>query len=240
MVVFNKFGSKILRTFENMELFKYCDKNGVNILKYKALKLSTIGDFNDPFEFKIAKSNNALLDNGLNAVYEYQKNLYRVLCFTSNENNIIMWSHYSNNHTGILIKFQTDNIFVDDRVLSECIECVDYKEEMIKLPENFLELNYENQGKIVKKNTFRKFIDWDYEKEYRAMILFDIAENNRYIEINTNAIIEVILGYKCDLQTELDCINILKTREYKHVKLKKAILDEEFYKMKYYELQLEP
>jgi hypothetical protein len=119
-----------------MDLYKYCDKNGVNILRHKVLKISPIDEVNDPFEFKLAKSDDEYINKAVDAAYKYQKESYRMVCFTAQDNNLILWSHYARNHTGILIKFNTKLIIVDDVKVSERLEKVIYSNDMIKIPEN--------------------------------------------------------------------------------------------------------
>lgn len=220
-----------------MELYKYCDKYGVNILRHKVLKMSRVVEFNDPYEFRIAKSENEEINRAVEDLYDYQKELYRVICFTKKYNNLILWSHYSNNHSGILIKFDTDKIEVNGRdKLSRYLFGIDYKDEMIEIPDNFLELSEEEQLEIINKNTFRKYKDWAYEDECRAIVNFDHEENKRYIELNPDSILEVILGLHCDLDTELSVKDILKRDEYSHVKFQRAALHNNKYMMKYVEI----
>ena len=77
-----------------MELYKYCDKSGLNILRHKVLKISHIDEFNDPYEFRIAKNDNDAINKAVEDVYNFQKHSYRVVCFSSEHNNLILWSHY--------------------------------------------------------------------------------------------------------------------------------------------------
>jgi hypothetical protein len=221
------------------ELYKYCDKSGLNILKHKVLKISCIDEFNDPYEFKLAKSSNEDINNAVEKLYDFQKKSYRVLCFSYEYNNLILWSHYSKNHTGILIKFDTDMIDANETdKLTNYLHSVDYKNDMIEIPPNFMELTPEKQIDIIDRNTFIKCSSWKYEGEYRALVKFDHMENKRYINLNADSILEVILGLNCDLETELSIMDILKKDEYKHVKLKRAILHDSKYEMKYVDIKL--
>jgi hypothetical protein len=220
-----------------MKLYKYCDKHGLDILKYKALKLSRIDDYNDPFEFKIGKSSDPRNNEIFEDLYKFQKESYRILCFTARENSVVMWGHYSKNHSGILIKFDTDKIILNNQKLCGVIEPVDYQTEMIKIPDNFFSLEVEKQSDIIRKNTFKKYIDWKYEEEHRVIIGYDKSESKRYIGINSEAVLEVIIGFRSDLATELSVKEILKRHEYQHVKLKRAIPHDSEYGMKYVDVK---
>lgn len=219
-----------------MELYKYCDKNGVNILQFKALKLSRIDEFNDPFEFRIAKCVSPIISGPVNALYAYQKESYRVICFTNKYNNLIMWSHYSRNHTGLLIKFETDLIEVNGKNITGALKEVDYKEEMIQIPSDFFQRSINEREEIIKYNTYRKYIDWQYEGEYRAIIKFDESECKRYISIPARAILEVIIGMNCSLETELQVLRLAQQEEFKHLKLERATIHDFKYQMQYSEI----
>ncbi len=165
--------------------------------------------------------------------------MYRVICFSAAYNNLIMWSHYSKNHTGILIGFDTDLIIAnEEQKLSEFVDNVEYLDTMIEIPANFMVLSAEEREKIVTKNTYRKYTDWKYEDEYRALVEFDHTENKRYVDIAPKAIFEVVLGWHCDLDTELTLKDILRRDEYYHVKLKRAFLDDRRYQMRYEDVPL--
>lgn len=216
-----------------MKLCKYCDRNGINILRHKALKLSSIDEFNDPFEFRLAKCGDENVNRAFKVLYDFQKNAYRVVCLSANFNNLIMWSHYSKNHTGLLITFDTSQILVDGQKLSDHVQEVDYVEDMILVPDNFPAIGKAEQVSIIYKSTHKKYKDWKYEQEYRAIVNFDHAEKKRYIDIPPESIVEVVLGLHCDLETELNIKSILQGSEYRHVKLKRAFLDDRKYRMRY-------
>ena len=220
-----------------MKLYKYCDKTGVNILRHKVLRISRIDEFNDPYEFKMAQSDNNDINNAIDNIYRYQKEAYRVLCFTSECNNPILWGHYSKNHTGILVKFDTALILVNGNApLSTFLEPVEYKDDMITIPGDFMKLDRKTQMGIIQKNTFRKYTDWQYEKEDRGIVSFDHKENKRYLELAPESILEVVIGLNCDLETELTVKSILGEVEYRRVELKRSFLHETKYEMKYVDM----
>ena len=137
----------------------------------------------------------------------------------------------------MLIKFETDAIVVNGNdKLTNYLHPVEYKDEMIEIPANFLELCHERQLKIIDKNTFIKYSDWEYEGEYRAIVRFDHTENKRYIDLSNGSILEVILGLNCDLETELLVKSILTREDYQRVVLKRATLHNRKYIMRYVDI----
>jgi hypothetical protein len=162
-----------------------------------------------------------------------------VLCFSSEYNNIILWSHYARNHTGMLIKFDTTSIPVNaSESLSKYLLPVEYKDDMIEIPGDFMDLDKEKKLEIIKKNTHRKYTDWQYEGEYRGVVSFDHTENKRYIDLPPVAILEVVVGLHCALETELNVKSILQRDEYRHVKLKRSFLHSKKYMMEYREMNI--
>lgn len=79
-----------------------------------------------------------------------------IVCLTKNNKNVLMWSHYADQHKGAVIGF-------DGNKLSNKIFKVNYGLSRVKIkygqlnnPENVLPL------------FLRKSIDWEYEDEYRC------------------------------------------------------------------------
>jgi hypothetical protein len=216
-----------------MELWKYCDKNGVNILQFRALKLSRIDEFNDPFEFRIATCASPEASKAAQATYEHLKESLRVICFTNNENSLIMWGHYSRNHTGLLIKFDTNLIEVNGQTISSVLKKVRYRKKM-KLPTNrFRILPPSKKREYMKPITYWKYAGWEYEDEYRAIIN---DNSKRYIDLPARAILEVVIGMNCSLETELEIKKLARRQEFNHLKLKRARIHKFIYQMEYIDI----
>ncbi len=95
------------------------------------LKISRFGEFNDPFEMVMGNYLSSLskeeadeimsLSYSLSDAASYYNYYYDVragarasigvICFSSNYDNILMWSHYANNHKGICIEFDLNDSF---------------------------------------------------------------------------------------------------------------------------------
>lgn len=223
-----------------MKLCKYCDENGVDIIKNKRLKIASIDDFNDPFEFRFAyEGTNKELEEAFKNVHEYQKHNYRVISFSKDSNNLILWAHYANKHKGILIKFDLNEMKQDGTSFNETTIKVNYTHERIKFSADFdLKVNENKALDLFKKINYTKFKKWKYEDEYRTIIKFDFKENIPYIPILPKSIKEIVLGLNCSWKTELIVKSLLKDMDYKHVLLKKAEIDDYKFKMKYIPIEL--
>ncbi|MBU0903419.1 MAG: DUF2971 domain-containing protein [Gammaproteobacteria bacterium] len=114
-------------------LYKYCSTSTETQLSRTLDTLSgrvyfpTPSKFNDPFELsaKVNISTSPLLDQLSTREKEEVQRIFRlrtpeavseewrgkigILCLTEDPLNILMWSHYAHNHTGICIGFDTES-----------------------------------------------------------------------------------------------------------------------------------
>ncbi len=191
-------------------------------------------------EFKIATCESQEPSKPAQAVYEALKKSLRVICFTKNDNNLIMWGHYSGNHTGLLIKFDTDLIKVNGETISSLLKKVYYTKKM-KLPRNtFRKLPPSKQRETMKPITYRKYADWKYEDEYRAIIDYKTSKCKGYIDLSPRAVLEVVLGMNCSPETESQVKTLVNREEFNHVGLKKARIHKFKYQMEYVDVCARP
>jgi hypothetical protein len=131
-----------------------------------------------------------------------------ISCFSEEPDNILLWSHYAKNHSGICIGFKTyydagscclhfspDDLgkFHPD-ITSGIIPLskVEYSDDMPK-PYNRLKDDVKRLIEFVKT----KSIIWIYEKEYRIILFKRIMKNNP-IHFDQNEISEIIFGINAD------------------------------------------
>lgn len=122
-----------------------------------------------------------------------------VLCFAADSKNLLMWSHYANNHTGICFQFEIArdiNIYI--RSLS-----VNYTTKLPKI--NFFTFVKEDLMNILTS----KHEGWKYENELR-IIAPDGA--NKYLKFNADSLTGIILGCKISDETVASLMEILRER----------------------------
>lgn len=166
---------------------------------------------------EIYGNNNSFIDQQ-NRVFSELKAKLGVLCFSANPTNILMWSHYANNHKGIVYEFELD--LFSNRMTSS-FEGVNYK---VEYPEdnNYELLSYtligeERKKQFVKELTI-KAKDWAYEEEYR-MIDIEKSGNKNF---NKSSLASIIFGVKTN-KCEIEAIKELCAQNgLNHVKFKKA------------------
>lgn len=146
---------------------------------------------------------------------QLRENNYGVYSLTKDPYNIVMWSHYSNDHKGFCVGFDTEmlikffeNYFISYQKLIELYE-VTYIKKFPKLVRSNL-----SNDEVVFESVFNKSKFWDYEKEWRLIALSEDNPNFPVI-LDRNLIKEIILGCNIyDLHKE-EIINIIKEKHYK-------------------------
>ena len=183
--------------------------NTRNILEKGELWFSKPSAFNDPFDCHLSfedgyqeeDARNFLWQNGFSkseikeALTRYKKNpqlieqfkdpsttdLFRILCLSKVRDNILMWSHYSKNHSGICIGIkanQYQNTFCIQANLGQLQNYVDCGTGMIPgIYVNYTDdyppaINLFNRtDEDIKPFFLNKSKQWEYEQELRFLVM---------------------------------------------------------------------
>lgn len=141
------------------------------------LYLSSPSQFNDPFEFKPKSMSwdspeldevqkKRYVDPSLDILYRgvcEQLDNYGVCCFSKKCDDILMWSHYSEKHTGACLGFDTNNEFFKN------LKKIDYQSERHDIDLRKGLASEADQRDIVLKVMLRKLRSWRYEQEWRLI-----------------------------------------------------------------------
>ena len=159
----------------------------------------------------------------INVQKEYAATQFGIFSCSILNNSILMWSHYSNYHKGICLRFNCDKFqkFIESR---ECVQndliiywnYIDYKKEYPL--QNPFELD---KDESYVRQLLIKSDDWQYEKELR-FILF--SHPNKTVIIPDDIIDQVILGCKIP---ESDKIEITEIAKRKKIELLQAVLKQD-------------
>jgi hypothetical protein len=126
-----------------------------------------------------------------------------LICFSKRKNNLLMWSHYADGHKGMVIGFDVPPHL-------KTLE-VDYQSRRLpwRLSKDSTSQEFlEETERLIKRKSFH----WRYEREVR--LLWSLADCERDVDCNINTryfkkitretIKEVILGYRCDVNSALE------------------------------------
>jgi len=133
-----------------------------------------------------------------------QKNLEKIglHCLSKDPRSLLMWSHYTNQHKGIVLQFE---IAKDPEAMLNAMK-VDYSDEY-----PVLNLAQDLQGQL-QKIILRKFTDWEYEKEWRLLI---INGASTYLKFQPKALTGVIFGCRADDNLRLRIKKLTSERQKK-------------------------
>ncbi|MCB4455125.1 DUF2971 domain-containing protein [Leisingera sp. McT4-56] len=181
-----------------MRLYKfYGAESALRNIRDRRLKISTIHDLNDPFEFNAIK----LPNKASRTLWSTQVNrIFReigIVCFCRSWDNPVIWSHYADSHRGLALGFD---------VLSEGeLLPVEYTKSRIDFAqESERSFNGDTFG-FIKKSIATKFIHWEYENEVRLVV--DLGkpdqENGLFFKKFDDELIlrEVIIGAKSEVSS---------------------------------------
>lgn len=107
-----------------------------------------------------------------------------IISFTETNDNLLMWSHYADEHKGIAVEFDVDNAFFnemhisDDAYIGKVSPVLYRKERLAKLGDYLIE------------PYFHKSDEWIYEKEHRILLPLGDSDarwvDKEYFEKSTN------------------------------------------------------
>ncbi len=126
---------------------------------------------------------------------------FGVISFSQTCTNMLLWSHYAKNHTGFAVGYNFNKFNLNNfpSVGGE----VKYRSEYPALSP--LVRDYKI---IIPIKVLIKYIDWEYEKEYRLSRIFKNNEdvNERYLNVPIESIEEVVLAMNVtDANRDLVC-----------------------------------
>lgn len=183
------------------------------------------------------KINDIKNSNKLNGLLDKQRQLvkdkYGIFSMTTENNSILMWSHYSNSHKGICVRFNTKNFL--NFIRNDCVK----KRLLIVWAKVDYEINYPlinpfelDTDDIILKPLLIKSEKWKYENEIR-FVLFDYS--NKVINIPDDIIDQIILG--CKISPE-DKDSIIEVAQKKKLELSQSILRKNSFDLEFRKVSL--
>lgn len=148
-----------------------------------------------------------------------------VLSLSANPKSILMWSHYSHNHTGLVFEFtRAEN--------SDCFNMfhkVDYSEK-------YDLLSYTEENKIeIPKLMLTKHKDWAYESEFRIIDMHYQGEK----VFQKKELTSIIFGALSKTDDISKMIKLCKDNGFEHVKFSQAELSTGEFSLKFRELLID-
>lgn len=179
-----------------MLLFKYVS-NLDYILNDGYIRATQLSALNDPFEANYDKDGLLQLASELgfenSNIIEYiekEKHKIGVICFSESKDNLLMWSHYANEHKGGLIAFYfyedsiIEDLFLLETSLGKSVfdgkcKSVKYRKQPIyridKFDRDYSHIFSQGEDRFVYEIFEQKSDEWIYEKEHRIVLKLEQA-----------------------------------------------------------------
>lgn len=184
----------------------------MNSIQGNNFKLTTVAEANDPYEFKAVKN----LEGGITDLicHPYFSDNYLIACFSRSFESPVMWSHYAENNTGVVLGY-------------ECLN----KKKLIKVKYVKKLAKYKNidTDSMITHLATTKYSEWSYEKEIRMIFskksssVFTKNGNHYFLNLTNNndfKLKKIIFGINfkdnmyCDEITKISpCIEIFKAEK---------------------------
>jgi Protein of unknown function (DUF2971) len=184
-----------------MRAYKFLSRRyGVQSLKERRLKQSTVNELNDPFELVPYDITDPTIRKTFLKTRDDMHEQRGVLCFSADWNDPVIWAHYSEKHFGICLGFEIPEITGDPQSDCDYVKYVDNPHYFNF--QHYEELAEQDSTQIVRKILFTKYKHWLYEHEIRCWSSLEKAEgeeNLRFVKFSDKLkLVEVILGARCD------------------------------------------
>lgn len=180
-------GLKAVKLYSFRSISKYSLGDLVN----RTITVCHPSVMNDPFDSPVMlwsdKKNLDNLCSEKNHVESYSKTFdyFRIRCFSMcSPKNILMWSHYADNHKGFCIKYRLSNYFINES--ENELGCHMYlkKVNYTKTKNTKLRIDIKSIDSTLGYAT--KYKDWKYEKEVR-LISYNPMIEGKYNEIELDS-----------------------------------------------------
>jgi len=206
------------------KLYKYNSfkKGSLENLINDKIWLSNPLKYNDPFEF--TEKNNFLhvLNDNIEKTIKKSQEEMTVCSFCESYEEILMWSHYADEHKGFCIEYDLKSPKINRKFLNY-LHPVIYKKEAFDTTKQFIDRYLGTIHLFITGMT--KWIDWKYENEWRYIML-ESKESN----LSVKCISKVFIGMKIKPQNRARIINICKK---KNIPVFEAFPIYEEYKLKF-------
>ena len=141
-------------------------------------------------------------------------------CLSAVYDNLLMWSHYAENHKGICIGYEVKKVHNSPCLFFDDVSVKPYSPKIKNGAVPLIEVNYQENMpdpvKVVNKTeeAIMNFLTtkaklWDYEKEWRLFYPSNKIQN-KLISVKKNLISEIYLGAKIEKETKERVLDIIE------------------------------
>ena len=159
---------------------------------------------------------------------------FGLLCFSKTHSSVEMWTHYGDNHRGIVVEFDSS------KLANLRLWDVNYAKHRISIPLDDI-WKFDDRKSFAEEVLTHKSDAWAYEQEVRSLVWIHDLEAveirgraEPVIPFPCSAVTRVFLGYRCPESTEARVRTAISQGGLTHVALQKATLDESDYLLRFH------
>jgi hypothetical protein len=177
----------------------------------------------------------------VHALTQAVNNEIGILCLTEKMDNLLMWAHYSSNHTGFVIEFNEKHPFFSQGSEIGHLKKVRYtitRPEVTLLDPTLSDMEHIYQW--INDIFCIKSEHWVYEQEWRMIVALrnchDVIASQQddicLFERPKSCITGIILGCRMSTENKERILNVLgKDDEFRHVSVRQAEMDEKEFRL---------
>jgi hypothetical protein len=180
---------------------------------------------------KLNSTFRTVVDDTLAKTLEKRKQVIRyergVACFSSKKDDILMWAHYADGHSGFCLEFDP-SFYPFEKALEVKYRSSIPKMNMINvlLDKPDFETEFEDSITV-------KYKDWKYEAEWRI----PHKEANKFHGYDPKALTSIYFGPRMDI-SHIEIIYLILRGQNRNVKLYKGILNGKSFSIEFGEFKL--
>jgi hypothetical protein len=150
-------------------------KYGLSNITQRRLKIATINDVNDPFEFRGSSMKTARQRKLVKEWREEMAERFGMLCFSRTWSNPVQWSHYADGHKGLCLGFEVGS---EMKTVSYSRCRLDYDLERLSAMANMGGGAEADADKAMREMLSTKYVHWRYEEEERLFTRLEEKDPN--------------------------------------------------------------
>jgi tetratricopeptide (TPR) repeat protein len=199
--------------------------------------------FSEFMEAFVEQFNRALLDQG--AIEELISDLLPrfnsttgVLSLAEKSENLLMWSHYADQHRGFVVEFDADHAFFDQRREEQ-----DQFHRVCKVLYSGDRPHTTIAGFLGPHSLLTKSAEWSYEQEWRMLVdlpdfphqtLTHADDEIHLVALPPTCITRILLGHRMPDEKRAEIADLVsKDRRYSHVTVLQAELDRQKFRLNF-------
>jgi hypothetical protein len=159
-----------------------------------------------------------------NDLIKINDELHRICSFSEIRNSTLLWAHYADQSKGFCIGYNLKELKND---LTELLLPVRYSDSLIEVDDTFFDGREINKSFLMNSLTL-KSSDWQYEKEWRLLLLAESTEKMQKVHLPVPK--EIILGLNITSENHVRLIDIANT---KNIPCYKVLIESNSYQYKF-------